>query len=111
MTAVAALGLTIAVELPLYVLGLGVLRLAGPVRALLLGVGVNLLTHPVLWFVLAPDPTAVRIVVAEVVACLVEAAVIWLVVRRDGALLVVLALGANAASFSVGLLINAFHGG
>ena len=109
MTAIAALGLTIAVELPIYVLGLGVLRLASPARAVLLGFGVNLLTHPVLWYVLAPDPTAVRILVAEVVVCLVEAAAIWLVVRRDGALLVVLALGANAASFSVGLLINAFH--
>ena len=111
MTAVAALGLTIAVELPLYVLGLGVLRLAGPLRAALLGIGVNLLTHPILWYVLSPDPTAVRILVAEMLACLVEAAVIWLVVRRDGPLLVVLALGVNAASFGVGLLINACHAG
>lgn len=111
MTALAALGLTIAVELPLYVLGLLALRFAGPLRAVLLGVGVNLLTHPVLWYVLSPDPTMSRILVAEVVVCLVEAAVIWLVVRRDAPLLVVLALGVNAASFGVGLLISASHAG
>jgi hypothetical protein len=111
MTAVAALGLTVAVELPLYVLGLVALRLAHPWHAVLLGVGVNLLTHPVLWYVLAPDPTASLIIVAEVVVCLVEAAVIWLVVRQDGPLLFVLALGANAASFGAGLLFSAVHAG
>lgn len=111
MTALAALGLTVAVELPLYVLGLGVLRLASPARAVVLGVGVNLLTHPVLWCALAPDPTAAPTILAEVVVCLVEAAVMWLAVRRDGALLVLLAVGVNAASLGVGLLLNAFHAG
>lgn len=111
MTALAAFGLTVAVELPLYVLGLLALRLTGLVRAVLLGVGVNLLTHPVLWYLLAPDPTLLRIIVAEVAACLVEAAVIWLVVRRDALVLVVLSLGANAASFGVGLLVSVVHAG
>lgn len=111
MTALAALGLTVAVEAPLYVLGLLALRLARPLRAVLLGVGVNLLTHPILWYTLAPDPTATRLLVAEVVVCLLEAAVLWLVVRSEGVLLVVLAIGANAASFGVGLLISAAHAG
>ncbi|WP_460494150.1 hypothetical protein [Dactylosporangium cerinum] len=50
---IPALLLTLAVEVPLYVLALTALRLATPARAALLGVAVNLLTHPVLWWLLA----------------------------------------------------------
>ena len=110
MTYLAALALTVAVELPLYVVGLVALRLAGPVRAVLLAVGVNLLTHPVLWLVVAPTQTA-TVYLAEVGVCLVEAAVIRLVVRRDTLLAIALSLAANAASFGVGLLVSVGVGG
>lgn len=105
-----ALALTIAVELPLYVAALLALRLAGPVRALLLGVGVNLLTHPVLWLVLLDTDSRVRVLVAEVVVCVVEAAVIRVVVGRGAPLTLLVAVGANAASFAVGLAVSAACG-
>ena len=56
----AALLVTLAVEVPLYVAALTALRLARPGRAALLAVGVNLLTHPVLWWYLTPRPALGR---------------------------------------------------
>lgn len=105
-TAMGALVVTIVVELPLYVLALVGLRLVRPARAVLLAIGLNLLTHPVLWHVLAPDPTIARVVLAEVCVVVVEAAVIRLFVRRDTVMSLVVSLGVNAASFGVGMMIN-----
>lgn len=101
---IPALLLTLAVEVPLYALALAALRLATWPRAVLLGVVVNLLTHPVLWWSLAPRPSLAALWGAEAVVVLAEAAVLWLACRRDPVLLLVTSLGANAASVLIGLL-------
>jgi hypothetical protein len=102
----AALGLTVAIELPWYVLGLVGLRLTGAWRAALLGVGVNLVTHPALWWLLAPRPALALFAVAELAVCAVEALLLWCWLRRDLALLAVLSVGANATSVLVGLVLT-----
>lgn len=102
---IRALALTLAVEVPLYTAGLAALRLAGRRRAVLLGVLVNLLTHPALWWFLAPRPSAGRLWAAEAVVALVEAAALAAVLRRDPLLVLVLSVGANAASVAAGLLL------
>lgn len=107
MNAASALALTVAVEFPLYMAGLLALRLTTPWRAALLGVGANLLTQPALWWALYPGPTATAVALGEVCVVLVEGAAVWLVARRDLLLCLVVSLGANAASFGVGLLVSA----
>jgi hypothetical protein len=102
---IPALLLTLAVEVPLYVLALRALRLATTRRAALLGVMVNLLTHPVLWWFLAPRPSTGRFWAAEAAVVVAEAAMLWLACRRDPALLLMTSLGANAASVLIGLLL------
>jgi hypothetical protein len=92
------------VEVPLYALALTALRLATPKKAVLLGVAVNLLTHPVLWWSLAPSPSAGALWGAEAAVVVAEAAVLWLACRRDPALLLVASLGANAVSLLIGLV-------
>lgn len=106
MPQLAALGLTIAVELPWYVVGLAALRLARPGRAALLGIGVNLVTHPVLWWLLSPRPTMFRLTMTELAVTAVEASLLFIWVRREPALLVVLSVGANATSVFMGLLLT-----
>lgn len=110
MTYAVALALTVAVEVPLYVSGLLALRLARPLRALVVAVGVNVLTHPVLWLALVGDATPGRVLAAEVCVCIVEGAVLRMVVGRDGGLTLLLAVGANAGSFAVGLAVSAACG-
>lgn len=102
---IPALLLTFAVEVPLYALALTALRLAPAGRAVLLGVVVNLLTHPVLWWFLTPRPSAGRFWGAEAAVVVAEAAVLLLACRRDPALLLVTSLGANATSVLIGLLM------
>jgi hypothetical protein len=102
----AAFGLTLAVELPWYVTGLLALRLAGLRRALVLGVLVNALSHPVLWWLLAPHPTLARTGVAEVGVCAFEALLLFAVLRREPALLALLSVAANACSVLIGLLLS-----
>ena len=106
MPQLVALGLTIAVELPWYVLGLAGLRLASAWRAALLGTAVNLVTHPVLWWLLSPRPTPTRLTVTELAVCVVEASLLFIWVRREPALLVLLSVGANATSVLIGLLLT-----
>ena len=106
-----AFALTLAMEVPLYVAGIVALRLARAGRALLAAVLVNLVTHPVLWWALSREVTLTTVVLAELCVCVVEAGVIRVLVRRDGALAMLLAVGANAASFGVGLVVSAACGG
>ena len=106
-----ALALTLVVEVPLVSAAMVALRLAGMGRAVLIAVGVNLATHPVLWWSLAPHPTMIRLCGAEVVVCAVEAGLMWLAVRRDAPALIVLSVGANAASTAAGLMVTAVVGG
>lgn len=102
---IPALLLTLAVEVPLYAVALRALGLATWRRAALLGVLVNLLTHPLLWWFLAPRPAAGRLWGAEAAVVVAEAAVLWVACRRDPALLLVTSLGANATSVLIGLLL------
>ena len=102
----AAFGLTLAVELPWYLAGLVALVRVRWWLALGLGVAVNALTHPLLWWVLAPAPTLLRIALAEVVVVLAEATQLAVALRRDVVVLRLLSLGANASSVLVGLLLS-----
>lgn len=108
MTWPVAFGLTILLEVPLYLAGLCGLRLAGWRRALVAAVASNVLTHPLLWlFLSAGEWSWTRTVGAEAIVVLVEAGVLAAVVRRGAGWAAVLALGANAASFAVGLALSA----
>ncbi|NUT37581.1 MAG: hypothetical protein HOV79_31440 [Hamadaea sp.] len=104
----AAFAVTLAVEIPVYAFAL---RLGWDVRwrrALLCALGVNVATHPALWWLLTPwsrTPAYPLIMVGtEGAVCLVEAALLaWWLGRRDP-LLAVLAVAANAASVTAGLI-------
>lgn len=107
MTAEGALLATVAIELPLWVAGLVALRLCGPTRAVLLGIGVNLVTHPLLWRALEPTPSLGLVLAAEACVVVIEAAVVRLVTGRSAGLAVLVSLGTNAASFAIGLVLAA----
>jgi hypothetical protein len=106
-----ALALTLVLEVPLVVLGLGSLGVDRR-RSALLAVVATLVTHPLLWFVVAPafDDAAglAGIVAAEVLVVLAEGAVFAVGARPrvgyDAALCV--AVLANGVSFVVGLLLG-----
>jgi hypothetical protein len=106
-----ALALTLAIELPI-VAPVLVRGYRVPMAwALLLVLAANLLTHPIVWFVLVP---AVRPVVgdlactltAEGFAWLVEAALYWACLRRDALGLLLLSLVANLTSYLVGVALQ-----
>jgi hypothetical protein len=104
-----ALAVTLAVEVPLVTLALaGVWRIPWR-RGVAAAVVVNLATHPVLWWSLVPwtDRSwyAAALATAEVLACVVEFALLTRVVGTDRRLLAVLCVGVNAASLACGLLI------
>ncbi|MGO1972503.1 MAG: hypothetical protein ACTH2Q_06040 [Propionibacteriaceae bacterium] len=112
-----AFGLTCLVEVPLFVLGCRALGWTGPPsgrvlrgwQALLLGLGLNVLSHPLLWMVASHLPATVYLVwffAAEAGVVLLEALVAWLVVRRDPGWALLLCLGTNAASMLTGLLLR-----
>ena len=103
----AALLLTLAVEVPLYAAALIALRLCRPALAVATAAGVNLLTHPALWWLLAPQPSVARVAAAELAVWVAETALLWLVVRRRPGVLAVVSAGANAASVLAGLAVNA----
>ncbi|MER7276701.1 hypothetical protein ABT369_19880 [Dactylosporangium sp. NPDC000244] len=98
-----ALLLTLAVEVPLYTAALTALRLTTGRKALVLGVVVNLVTHPALWLFLTRHPGALW--PAEALATAVEALILAIAVNRDRPLIVAIALGANAASLLIGLTV------
>lgn len=122
-----ALAVTLAVEVPVYVLALGLPRagvfgpgngmdgsdrIARPARIIgrngfvvaLLAIAVNLVTHPVVWWVLTRvDGGRIVFVAVEAGAWLAETALLWLALRRDLALLALTALVANTASLTAGL--------
>ena len=97
--------LTVAVEVPLWTAALVALRSLPWRRAAVLGVLVNVLTHPVLWWSLGDTPSAARFLFAEAAVVLAEAAVLFSIVRRDAVLLLVASTGVNAASIAAGMLI------
>jgi len=96
-----ALVITLVVEVPVYLV---VFRFAGFLagwRGFAAAVGVNLATHPVVWWILSSHPGWLVPVEAAVVA--VEAALLFALVRRQAALLALTALVANAGSLLAGL--------
>ena len=116
--------LTCAVELPAYVLAFAALGWCRPrpsphrpltvLTALGLALGINLITYPVLWAVSLQLGRTGELLVAELAVALVEALLIFLVVRRrrgrDSAgnrlgWSVMSAVGINTLSLLVGLVL------
>jgi hypothetical protein len=98
-----ALALTLVVEVPVYAGVLAVARLAPWHRAAVAAVVVNLVTHPLVWWLLTAYPGL--FVPAEVGAWLVETALLVAWLRRDAPLLALTALTANLASILAGLAL------
>lgn len=104
---VLAFGLTLLVEVPLYVVALrtaGQIRLISALRAALV---VNCLTHPLLWWFLSDPPAAYSLAVgvSEVLVWLAEALLLRYGLGLRGPLPYAAALTANAASILAGLLL------
>lgn len=100
-----ALALTLIVEVPIYT---GLLSHAGLMRripAIGAAVGVNLVTHPVVWLVVGHSGW-VGFALAEVGAWVVEAALLYAVVRARVWLLLTVSLVANSASLLAGLVLT-----
>jgi len=97
-----ALGLTMLVEVPVYVLAIRADRW----RVAAVAVAANLLTHPPLWWVLSGSGPAqpLTFAVAEAVVCLVEGALMAVALGLRWTLALAAAVAANAASVLVGVL-------
>ena len=118
-----ALLITVLVEVPIVLAGLGVLGWAvfGSSRwwaRVLLAVAVNLITHPVLWWSLRRayehGADLAWLAVGELTVWVVETVLIMLGCRRSGlrdlGWALALAGCANAASLAVGLILEAVLG-
>jgi hypothetical protein len=105
---VAALGLTLLIELPVYASVLrGSLRIDAH-RGLAAGAAVNLISHPLAFLVVMPAVARSlgffpALVVIEAGVWVLESALLWLWLRRDLDLLSLAALLANGVSLAVGL--------
>jgi hypothetical protein len=102
-----ALALTLAVEVPIYAAALRAARLLPIGPAAVVGLAVNLVTHPFVWLLLLGAGAVYRPVFAvlEVSAWLVEAGLVYLRVERDGRPILLVALVANTGSILAGLLL------
>ena len=107
--ALQALALTLAVEVPVLVAFARAAGWAGWGRALVGAVGVNVVTHPVLYAVSTGFGSPWQFVGAEVAVAAVETVLLvagWRVRAREDAVTVALAVvAANAASTAIGLLV------
>ena len=103
-----AAALTLAVEVPVYTMGLRALVDVPPARAAVAGVAVNAVTHPLAFLVVTPlltgaaGPTG-TLVAVEIGAWAVETALLAVWLRRDVAVLTALSFVANALSLAAGL--------
>jgi hypothetical protein len=102
------LALTLAVEVPVVLL---LLRRRGWKRVLAAALVANLVSHPLLHFVLprivSPMARGQFILVGEIGVFVLEALIYWAVLRpRPWPLAVAAAALANAASYSIGLLLS-----
>ncbi len=95
----AALGLTLLIEVPVYVAVLGR-------RALIPAVAVNLLTHPLLWLWLGSSAHVGAFAAAELTAWSVEFGLLWGWLRRDPIVVGAATVLANALSCLAGLLLS-----
>jgi hypothetical protein len=109
LSALQALGLTLAVEVPVLAAFARAAGWAGWGRALVGAVGVNVVTHPVLYAVSTGFGAPWQLVGAEVAVVAVETALLvaWWRVRagEDAVTLALVVLAANAASTALGLLV------
>jgi hypothetical protein len=108
-----ALGLTLAVEIPLYAVALSLGWRVPLPRALLLALGVNLCTHPLLWWTLAPmtgrTSYGLMLLAFELGVCVVGALLLAALLpkpRRPDPLLLALSVAVNGASVLVGLIVS-----
>lgn len=107
----SAWALTLLIEVPIWVALLERVLEVDRRRAVAVAIGVNAVSHPLLWFLLQPllvDATGsdlLGIVAAEAVVVGFEAALAYLVVRRDPGPLVALSVLANLASVLVGIVL------
>jgi len=102
-----ALALTLAVEVPVYAVALRAAHLLPLGRAVVVAVGINLATHPVVWLVLVRAGSAYWPLfgVVEVGAVLAETALILPWVRGDRTVVGLAALVANTGSCLAGLTL------
>lgn len=110
MSQLFALGLSLAVEIPMVTVGL---RQAGLLRTGLVAAGATLLTHPVVWHAtpLLTDQLGgfgAAALVTETAAVLVEGALFAGILSERASRAVVISLAANALSFTVGLVVYAW---
>jgi hypothetical protein len=110
-----ALGLTLAVEVPVYAVALS-LGWRMPVRrAIMAALAVNAATHPLLWWSLMPltghESYPMVLLFAELTVCLTEALLLAALIpgmrlRRPDPLLLALSIAANGASVLAGLICS-----
>ena len=105
-----AFGLTLAVELPVYVAVLVGLIGVPWRRAAALAFAVNLLTHPLVWIALHPALAdggryAGVVLAVEGAVVFVEAVLLQAKVGREALLIAATALTVNAASVLVGIAV------
>jgi hypothetical protein len=102
MSYAAALALTLTIEVPLYV-GLAALTGRRPdSTGVLVAVGVNVVSHPLLWFALEPT---IGFWAAEALVAAAEGAVAARVLRLSLADALAIAVVANGCSLLAGLLL------
>lgn len=106
----AALGLTLIIEVPVYSTALAHLLAVPRLPAIAAGVLLNLVSHPLAFLVLAPllDPPLghlSELAVIEPLVCLLEAAMLYAWLRRESMLLLGISFVANGASLAAGLLV------
>ena len=99
-----ALAVTLLVEVPGYLVAFRFAGLLPGWRGWAAAVGVNLVTHPLVWLVLSAQPG--WFVAAEVGACVVEALLLWAWTRRDLGLLALVAVAVNSASVIAGVWLE-----
>ncbi len=107
---VVALGLTLAVETPVYALGLAAGGSVALVRAGRTGIRVNLVSHPLAFLVAFPLLTPVigslaALVLVEVGVVYLEAALVWRGRDSGGAAAIAVSCIANVASLLIGLAL------
>ncbi|HEX2690721.1 MAG TPA: hypothetical protein VHN14_29095 [Kofleriaceae bacterium] len=109
LTWLTAFTWTLAIELPIYALAIG-RCFARWWSVVVVVLAINLVTHPMLWFVFPRiTPRWLYVAVGEVTVTAIEAALVALAIRRPGRA-VAAAVAANLASFAAGPLLWALVG-
>ena len=110
MAYLAALALTLVLEMPAYATVLRRGMTITPRRGLAAGAAVNLISHPVAFLIVMPvlaRPLGFwgALVVIEAGVWVLESALLWVWLQRDVDLIALAALLANAISLTIGLAL------